>query len=114
MDGDDALTIRANSSGRMWRDDPDGWQAMLTREGCPWCQGPGPPPEDVLAETDTCWVTGGPVALILGYACVSTKAHAVEPYDLDGATQAAFWADAMAVARGLASPTEPFDVNLCR
>ena len=103
--------LRANASGRSWHDDPDRWRAMLTREGCPWCQGPGPPAEDVIAQTETCWVTAPPVAPLAGYVCVSTKEHAIEPYDLDAETQAKFWLDAMAVARGLSDAIRPAKMN---
>ena len=51
MEQRDEITIRANASGRLWHDDPDRWQSLLTREGCPWCRGPGPPAEDLLAQT---------------------------------------------------------------
>jgi diadenosine tetraphosphate (Ap4A) HIT family hydrolase len=108
---DDSVTLHANASGRLWHEDPERWRAMLTRDGCPWCQGPGPPADDVIAETETCWVTTPVVAPLAGYACVSTKEHATEPYDLDAETQAKFWADAMAVARGLADAIGPAKMN---
>ena len=111
MESRDEITIGANASGRLWHADPDRWNAMLTHDGCPWCSGPGPPREDLLGETADCWVTGGAVAAILGYACVSTKAHAIEPYDLDPPAQAAFFLDAMTVARALADVFRPPKMN---
>ena len=107
----ESITIEANRSGKLWSEDPDGWRALCTPEGCPWCQGPGPPAEDVIAETSGCWVTAPVEATLPGYVCVSTKAHAVEPYDLDDEARNAFFADAMAVARGLAKAVHPMKMN---
>ena len=108
---DDSITIRANASGRLWHDDPAEWQRLCTPEGCPWCQGPGPPADEILAETPACWVTGGIDATIAGYVCVSTKAHAVEPYELADELRTAFFADAMLVARGVADAVHPVKMN---
>jgi len=106
-----SITIRPNASGRLWREDPDEWRKICSADGCPWCQGSGPPPNEILAETRTCWVTGGVSATIAGYVCVSTKVHAVEPYELDDDVRCDFWIDAMTVARGLAEAVEPVKMN---
>jgi diadenosine tetraphosphate (Ap4A) HIT family hydrolase len=111
VDDSDTITIRANASGRLWHENPDRWREICTPEGCPWCQGPGPPTDEILAETPTCWVTGGIEASLPGYVCVSTKAHAVEPYELDDETMHLFWDDAMTVARGLAAAVHPVKMN---
>jgi diadenosine tetraphosphate (Ap4A) HIT family hydrolase len=108
---DESITIRPNRSGKLWSEDPEQWRALTTREGCPWCQGPGPPAEDVIAETDLYWVTAPVDATLPGYVCVSTKSHAVEPYDLADEDRDAFFADAMAVARGLANLVHPAKMN---
>ncbi len=109
--GTDAITITPNASGQLWTQDPKQWRDLCSREGCPWCQGPGPPAEDIVAETERCWVTAPVVAAVPGYVCVSTKAHAVEPYELDEHLQVGFWLDAMATARGLADAVKPVKMN---
>lgn len=107
----ESITIRPNRSGKLWSEDPEQWRALCSPEGCPWCQGPGPPAEEVLAETPDCFVTAASEATLPGYACVSAKAHVVEPYELDDAARAAFFGDAMAVARGLANAVHPMKMN---
>lgn len=42
---------------------------------------------------------------------MSTKVHAVEPYELGDDVRDAFWADAMTVARGLAEAVRPVKMN---
>jgi diadenosine tetraphosphate (Ap4A) HIT family hydrolase len=108
---EDSITIAANQSGKLWSEDSERWRALCTPEGCPWCQGPGPPEEDVIAETETCWVTAPLEATLPGYVCVSTKSHAVEPFELDDDARAAFFGDAMAVARGVAKAVHPVKMN---
>jgi len=56
-------------------------------------------------------VTAGVEGSVAGYVCVSTKAHAVEPYELDDDVRHDFWADAMTVARGLADAVHPVKMN---
>ena len=107
----ESITILSNASGRLWADNPEQWDAMQTEAGCPWCQGPGPPSDEVIAETDMCWVTAPVDATLPGYVCVSTKRHAVEPYDLDDDARDTFFAEAMAVARGLARAVRPAKMN---
>jgi diadenosine tetraphosphate (Ap4A) HIT family hydrolase len=107
----ESITIHPNQSGKLWSEDPAGWRALCTEDGCPWCQGPGPPAEDVIAETEMCWVTAPVDATLPGYACVSTKAHIVEPYDLSERDRDQFFGDAMAVARGLANAVRPAKMN---
>ena len=111
MDAGESITIRPNMSGKLWSQDPERWRALRSRAGCPLCRGPGPPEEDLIAETDSSWVTAAPEATLPGYVCVTTKAHAVEPYDLDDDARDAFFADAMAVARGLARAVRPAKMN---
>src|SRR4029077_5421610 len=50
-------------------------------------------------------------ATLTGYACVSTKRHVVEPYELGESARDSFFADAMAVARGLARAVQPMKMN---
>jgi diadenosine tetraphosphate (Ap4A) HIT family hydrolase len=65
----------------------------------------------VIAETEMCWITAPVEATLPGYVCVSTKAHVVEPYDLPDVERDQFFADAMAVARGLANAVHPAKMN---
>jgi diadenosine tetraphosphate (Ap4A) HIT family hydrolase len=110
-DTGESITIHSNASGKLWSDDPKQWQALRTEAGCPWCQGPGPPRDDVIAATDMCWVTAPVDATLPGYVCVSTKRHVVEPYELEEDARNTFFGDAMAVARGLANALRPTKVN---
>jgi diadenosine tetraphosphate (Ap4A) HIT family hydrolase len=104
------ITIEANQSGHLWADDPDAWRRLCTPEGCPMC-GDDPHPEWTLGETEVCRVSAWPEAVLPGYACVLSKAHIVEPFELSEADQAAFFVDAMAVARGLAKLFSPSKMN---
>jgi diadenosine tetraphosphate (Ap4A) HIT family hydrolase len=96
------LELEANESGRLWSDDPDGWRRLCTPEGCPMC-GDDPHPEWVLAETELCRISAWSEAVLPGYACVLSKRHVIEPFELAEDEQASFFLDAMATARGLAN-----------
>jgi diadenosine tetraphosphate (Ap4A) HIT family hydrolase len=96
------LEIEANESGRLWSDDPDEWRRLCTPEGCPMC-GDDPHPEWVLAETELCRISAWSQAVLPGYACVLSKRHVIEPFELAEDEQASFFLDAMATARGLAN-----------
>jgi diadenosine tetraphosphate (Ap4A) HIT family hydrolase len=104
------ITIEANESGRLWADDPEAWENLSRVEGCPFCRN-GPPEHEILAETETCWVTAQAQATLPGYVCVISKRHAVEPFHLAPAEQVDFWLDAMATAEGLADVTHPVKMN---
>ena len=106
----DSIVIEANQSGRLWTEDPERWRRLCAGEGCPICE-QGPPAIEVLAETPTCWVTAASEASLPGYVCVTSKVHAVEPYDLSEQEQVAFWLDGMTAARGLADVLEPIKMN---
>ena len=95
------IELVAKQSGRLWSEDPGEWQRLCTPEGCPLCA-EDPHPEWLLAETDVCRVSAGSEGVLPGYACVLSKRHVVEPFDLTEDEQAAFFLDAMAAARGLA------------
>ncbi len=95
------LELEANESGRLWSDDPDEWRRLCTPEGCPLC-GDDPHPEWLLAETELCRISAWSEAVLPGYACVLSKRHVIEPFELGENEQASFFLDAMATARGLA------------
>lgn len=103
------ITIEASESGRLWAEDPAAWRRLCTPAGCPVC---GQQRRDwVLAETRLCLIAAGPAAPLPGYACVLTKRHVVEPFELPESEQAEFFSDSMAVARGLAELFTPAKMN---
>ena len=104
------ISIEANGSGRLWAGDPPAWDRLCTAEECPMCA-ETPHPEWTLAETDDCRVSAWPEAVIPGYACVVSKRHVVEPFDLPVPVQAAFFTDAMAVAKALSELLTPVKMN---
>ena len=94
------IELEANESGRLWAEDPEAWKRLCTPEACPLC-GQDPRPEWILAETDVCKISAWSEAVIPGYACVVSKRHVIEPFELEDHEQASFFLDAMAAARGL-------------
>jgi len=68
-------------------------------------------PLDIVAELDATWVTAGQEAPLPGYACVVSKRHVIEPFELPAGESAQFWADAMRVARVLCELYEPTKLN---
>jgi diadenosine tetraphosphate (Ap4A) HIT family hydrolase len=64
-----------------------------------------------VTELDTVWVSAPAAAPLPGYACVVSKRHVIEPYELPPDVRAAFWEEAMVVARALASLYEPVKMN---
>jgi diadenosine tetraphosphate (Ap4A) HIT family hydrolase len=68
-------------------------------------------PLDVVAELSASWVSAPTAASLPGYACVVSKRHGIEPYELPPAERAAFWEEAMTVARALASLFDPVKMN---
>jgi diadenosine tetraphosphate (Ap4A) HIT family hydrolase len=81
--------------------DRERWQPLVDGSGCPICvRGE---PLDVVAELAAVWVTASTEAPLPAYACVVSKVHAVEPFELDDDIAGPFWHDAMTVARRLAA-----------
>lgn len=59
--------------------DPERWAGLWDGSTCPICtEGP----LDVIAEFEATWLTVGQEAQLPGYACVVSKRHVVEPYEL--------------------------------
>src|SRR5579862_2764390 len=104
------ITIETNQSGRIWAEDPSAWARLCTPEGCPMC-GQERHPEWLLAETETSKVSAAPEAVLPGYACVVSKAHVIEPFELPDDEQMAFFSDCMTSARGLAKLFAPAKMN---
>jgi diadenosine tetraphosphate (Ap4A) HIT family hydrolase len=93
---------------RQW-DEPRAWAALCDGSGCPICLRGRP--LDVVAELTFTWVTSGAGASVAGYACVVSKRHVVEPYQLDGASRAGFWEEVLGVAEVLARLHHPTKMN---
>lgn len=91
-----------------WRD-PAAWERLVMPDGCPICQ--RGEPLDVLAELPASWATGGTEAALPGYVCVVSRTHAVEPFQLPDVERAAFWDDAMRVARAVMAVTDAVKMN---
>jgi len=104
------ITIDANESGRLWAENPAAWRQLCEPEGCPLC-GEWRRSEWVLAETRLCLISAPPEAVLPGYACILSKRHVVEPFELSESEQAEFFVDSMTAARGLAELFTPAKMN---
>jgi diadenosine tetraphosphate (Ap4A) HIT family hydrolase len=76
---------------------------------CPICERGAP--RDVIAEFTMTWITAPAKAPLPGYACVVSKRHVVEPFELPPHELVAFWAEAMFAARALADLLRPTKMN---
>ena len=92
----------------MWRD-PIEWEARRSEATCPVCRGGRPP--DTLVELDATWVISPARAALPGYACLISKRHANEPFDLPEADRAAFWDETNRVAAALDRHLSPVKIN---
>jgi diadenosine tetraphosphate (Ap4A) HIT family hydrolase len=92
----------------MWRE-PARWRELTSESSCPICQRGRP--ADVLAELQTSWATGGPDAPLPGYVCIVAKRHVVEPWELPDSERSAFWEDAVAAGRAVASAVDATKMN---
>ena len=92
----------------MWRE-PDRWRDLVSEAGCPICTAGRL--ADVLAELSASWATGGPQAPLPGYVCIVAKRHVVEPWQLPQGELAAFWEDAVAAARAVATAVGAVKMN---
>jgi diadenosine tetraphosphate (Ap4A) HIT family hydrolase len=101
-------SMSPESPRAQWRN-PKAWQALRSGRGCPICREAGP--QDIIAELKASWVTAPEVAPLPGYACVVSKRHVVEPFDLPRAERALFWEDAMLAAKALANVLRPIKMN---
>ncbi|MEO5840748.1 MAG: HIT family protein [Acidimicrobiales bacterium] len=62
-------------------------------------------------ELSTCWATADPDAPLRHYVCVVARDHVLEPYEMSPGRQAAFWNEAMMIARAVASVAQPIKMN---
>ena len=106
------ITIAANDSGRLWEEEIERWNVLCRPEGCIVCRDErSPSGMHVLAETPMVEVTSMESVPLPGYVCITSKKHAVEPFDLSVEDQGLFWTDAMLVARGVADVLSPTKMN---
>jgi diadenosine tetraphosphate (Ap4A) HIT family hydrolase len=89
--------------------DTEHWSEVCSPAGCPICQ--AGEPRDVIAESVATWVTAGREAQLPGYACVVSKRHVVEPFELPEPDRAAFWTEALTAARALSELTQAVKMN---
>jgi diadenosine tetraphosphate (Ap4A) HIT family hydrolase len=109
---EESITIVANQSGRLWNDDPAAWRRLSSEQGCPICRRlASGDASNVIAATAAVLVTAGPEVTLPGYACVTSRRHVVEPFDLSQSEQSAFFLDAMSVARASARAMTPTKMN---
>jgi diadenosine tetraphosphate (Ap4A) HIT family hydrolase len=106
------ITIAANESGRLWTNDVERWNALCSPEGGIVCRDEGlPSGMHLLAETPMVEAVSAESVPLPGYVCVTSKKHAVEPFDLGVEDQRWYWTDAMLVARGVADVRRPTKMN---
>jgi diadenosine tetraphosphate (Ap4A) HIT family hydrolase len=99
---------RLSVSASAWSD-PASWAKQRRPESCPICiRGV---PLDVLADFPATWITGGASAPLPGYACVVSKHHVVEPFELPVGASAAFWGDVMLAAAAVNRLFSPAKIN---
>jgi diadenosine tetraphosphate (Ap4A) HIT family hydrolase len=89
--------------------DAQRWQALCDGSQCPICLRGHP--LDVIAEFPASWVSASPEAPLPGYACLVSKLHVIEPFELPAEARSAFWEEAMAVARVLSELFQPVKMN---
>ncbi len=90
-------------------DGPEDVGELKRPESCPICR--RGTPLDVLASFPSTWITGGEEAPLPGYACVVSKHHVVEPFELPEPDALAFWREAMLAARVLSELFNPVKLN---
>ena len=57
------------------------------------------------------WFTSSDPAPMIGYVCVVSKQHVVEPYDLDSPIRGAFWEDTLRAAEVVSRLFRPMKMN---
>jgi diadenosine tetraphosphate (Ap4A) HIT family hydrolase len=92
----------------VWRDDAK-WRGLRDGTGCPICQRGRP--LGVVGESPSTWITTEERVACRGYACVVSKRHVVELFELSADEQVAFFADVTAVARAVDELFHPVKLN---
>jgi diadenosine tetraphosphate (Ap4A) HIT family hydrolase len=93
-----AFLSSAEVKSAAWAD-AERWRSLSDGSGCPICT--RGEPSDLIAEFASTWVTAAREAPLPGYACVVSKMHVVEPFELSVQEQNQFWTEAMGVAQAL-------------
>ena len=96
------------TGGVVWADAGE-WARRQTAEGCIICISGAP--LNIIGELSTCWATADPDAPLRHYVCVVARDHVIEPYEMSPSRQAAFWNEAMMIARAVASVAQPIKMN---
>jgi len=78
-------------------------------EECPICrQGE---PSGIIGEGSVTWYTAGSPSPMLGYVCVVSKRHVVEPFQLNGSARGAFWEETLKAAEAVNRLFGPMKIN---
>ena len=85
------------------------WQGLLDGSTCPICVRGAP--LDVVATLGSAWLTMSEHAPMVGYACLVSRVHAVELFDLSDDQAHGFIDDARRVAKALAVATGAVKLN---
>ncbi len=108
LDVQPGFWMLSKSQQPAWRNHRS-WTALRNGRDCPLCLGLAP--ADLAVELATSWVTTPETAPLPGYACVISKQHVVEPFELPSRQRALFWEDTMVVARALGDLLHPVKMN---
>jgi diadenosine tetraphosphate (Ap4A) HIT family hydrolase len=88
---------------------PEAWGALKDGSACPICR--RGEPLDLLLEQEASWLSMPGRAPMTGYACLVSKIHAVELYDLAEPQAEAFMRDTRRVSAALAEATGAVKLN---
>jgi diadenosine tetraphosphate (Ap4A) HIT family hydrolase len=97
-----------NSAVAAWRDGEQ-WRALRDGTACPICNAGRP--RGVIAESQATWVSSAERVTCRGYACVISRRHVVEPYELKADERNRFFSDVAAVAQEVADLFRPVKLN---
>ena len=76
---------------------------------CPICQ--RGEPEGIIGEASVTWYTTSSPAPMLGYVCVVSKRHVVEPFELQGTERHTFWDETLRAAEAVQAVFQPNKIN---
>ena len=78
-------------------------------DDCPICR--RGEPHGIVGEGSVTWYTTCNPSPLLGYVCVVSKQHVVEPFELHGAARAAFWEETLRAAEAVNRLFRPIKIN---
>jgi diadenosine tetraphosphate (Ap4A) HIT family hydrolase len=76
---------------------------------CPICR--RGEPQGIVGEGSVTWYTACSPAPMLGYVCVVSKRHVVEPFELRGVERAGFWEETLRAAEAVNRLFRPMKIN---